>query len=125
MSLAEILLEIVVPVLTLVAGGGWFVTYKAYKKGQMGEATQKEAEGWFKQQEVYQRTIDDLKESCEYIKQDRNLLREENDQLRKENNELREKINTMDNQIFELKKEIARLGRRVESLNKETKKTKG
>ena len=117
-------LEFILAIVTLIAGGGWFVTYKAYKKGQMGEAIEKEAEGWLKQQELYQRTIDDLKESCEYIKQDRNLLREENDRLRKENNELREKINTMDDQIFELKKESARLGRRVESLSKETKVTK-
>ena len=117
-------LEFILAIVTLIAGGGWFVTYKADKKGQMGEATQKEAEGWLKQQELYQRTIDDLKESCEYIKQDRNLLREENDRLRKENNELREKINTMDDQIFELKKQIARLGRRVESLSNETKVTK-
>ena len=117
-------LEFILAIVTLIAGGGWFVTYKAYKKGQMGEATEKEAEGWLKQQELYQRTIDDLKESCEYIKQDRNLLREENDRLRKENNELREKINTMDDQIFELKKQIARLGRRVESLSNETKVTK-
>ena len=76
-------LEFILAIVTLIAGGGWFVTYKAYKKGQMGEATEKEAEGWLKQQELYQRTIDDLKESCEYIKQDRNLLREENDRLRK------------------------------------------
>ena len=122
MSLSEILLEIVLPIITIVAGGGWFVTYKAYKRGANGEATQKEAEGWKSMQDVYQQTISDLKESCEYIKQDRNLLREENRKLREENNVLRDKINELEKLIFDLRKEVARQGRQIDSLNQELKK---
>lgn len=107
--------------LALIAGGGWFVYYRANKRIKEGEADESQANGWKKQQEVYQTTIDDLKESCEYIKNDRNLLREENTKLREENNILREKINNMEEQMYELKAQIQRLGRIVKSLQKDEK----
>lgn len=115
------LYEIISTALTLFFGGGWFIHYRANKKKANGEATIAEADGWKAQQDVYQQTIADLKESCEYIRQDRNLLREENTKLREENTQYREKINEMENLIFELKKEVSRLGRRVDALTKEEK----
>ena len=115
---------IITTALTLFFGGGWFIYYRANKRIKEGEATQSEAGGWKAQQEVYQSTIEDLKQSCEYIKQDRNLLREENAKLREENNAYRDKINEMEALIFDLKKEVSRLGRRVEALSeKKGKKT--
>lgn len=117
MTVTEIILEIVLPIITLVAGGGWFVTYKAYKRGANGEATQKEAEGWKAMQDVYQQTISDLKESCEYIRNDRDLLRKENEKLREENNLLRDKIIELEKQITDLRRDIARQGRQIESLS--------
>lgn len=112
-------------ILAIVAGGGWFLSYRAYKRKANGEAVQAEADGWAKQQEVYHKTIEELKTTCEYIANDRNLLRVENTKLREENNELRNKINDMDNTIFELKKGVSRLGRRIEAItNKEKRKAK-
>lgn len=104
--MTDFLTNIFLPILTIVAGGGWFLTYKAYKKKADGEADQSVADGWKAQQDVYQQTIEDLKETCAYIKSDRDLLREENSVLRQENNELREKYNKFERQIMELRKEL-------------------
>ena len=109
-------LEFILAVITLIAGGGWFVTYKAYKRKQMGEATQSEAEGWKSIQDVYQQTIDDLKQYTQDIRADRNHLKEDRDNLRKENNEIREKYLKMEEQILSLRKDLARMGRRLEIL---------
>lgn len=101
--------------LTLVAGGGWFVNYRAKK-------IRAEADSWKAQQEVYQTTITDLKESCEYIRKDRDLLRQENEKLRNENNMIREKMFEYETQIADLRRDIARMGRRIESLTNKKKK---
>ena len=97
--------SILTSITTLIMGGGWFVTYKSYKREKEGEATQAEANGWRVQQDVYQETIDDLKASCEYIRNDRNLLREENTKLRDENKEWREKYQEMEELIISIRKE--------------------
>ena len=110
--------------LTIICGGGWFIHYRAGKRKANGEATQVEAEGWAKQQEVYQNTIADQQKYYEHLKADFNVVVEENSKLRKENNEWRAKVNDLENTIFELKKEMSRLGRRVEALSKETKHQK-
>jgi peptidoglycan hydrolase CwlO-like protein len=106
---------------SLILGAGWIFTYRAYKRRNEGEATQAEAEGWAKMQNVYQQTIDDLTASCNYIRNDRDLLRRENDQLRNENAQYREKIFSLEKQMDELRKEIARQGRRIEYLNAKNK----
>ena len=110
------LLEFILAVLTLIAGGGWFVTYKATKRKATGEAQQIEADAWKGMQDVYQQTIDDLNHICNDIREDRNKLREENNELREENSKLREKYIDLENQIIELKREIARQGRKLESI---------
>lgn len=109
-------MEFVLGVLTLVLGTGWLFTYRSYRRKAKGEAAQSEAEGWKAMQDVYEETIDDLKQSCEYIRNDRNLLREENTKLREENNMLRDKYNELEQQIIELRKELARQGRKLESV---------
>lgn len=115
------LYEIISTALTLFFGGGWFIYYKANKRIKEGEATQSEAEGWAKQQQVYQTTIEDQQKFYEHLKADFNVVVEENSKLRQENNELREKVNDLETLIFDLKKEVSRLGRRVEALSKEEK----
>ena len=115
--MTDIFVNVIIPIVTIVAGGGWFLTYKAYKKKAIGEADQSVAEGWKAQQDVYQQTIEDLKVSCEYIKADRDLLREENKTLRRENNELREKFNELEMQILELKKELGKQERKIEQMS--------
>lgn len=116
------LYSVISTVLTLFMGGGWFINYRANKRKAGGEATQAEADGWKAQQDVYQQTIADLKESCEYIRNDRDLLRKENEKLRNENIALRDKINEMEDKIFDLSREVARQGRKIESLTKENKR---
>lgn len=108
-------------IIAIVSTGGWFVTAKAHKRQKNGEATQAEAEGWAKQQEVYQRTIADLEKSCEFIRNDRDELRKENSELKIENRELKNKVNELENLIYDLRKEVSRLGRRVEALSKDKK----
>lgn len=109
---------------TIVLGGGWFIYYRANKRKANGEATQAEADGWKKQQEVYQTTIENQRTYYDRLKDDFNVVVEENSKLRQQNNALREKINNMEAQMFELKKEISRLGRRVEAISEKSKKTR-
>ena len=117
------LYELFSTALTLFLGGGWFIYYREKKKKAEGEAVQSEASGWEAQQHVYQRTIEDLEKSCDFIRKDRDLLRKENEELRKENIELRKRISGLEDKILELQKDIARNGRRIEALvNKEKKK---
>lgn len=110
MSFAEILLEIVVPVLTLVAGGGWFVTYRAYKRKAEGEATQTEADGWKAMQDLYQQTINDFKVYCEDMRVERGVLKHENE-------EMRDKYKKVDDEIIQLKRQLARQGRKLEAFS--------
>ena len=112
---------IITTVLTLFFGGGWFIYYKANKRIKEGEATQSEAEGWAKQQHVYQTTIEDQQKIYEHLKADFNVVVEENSKLRQENNELREKVNDLEYQMLDMKREISRLGRKLEALSKEEK----
>lgn len=120
-------MEFILAVATLVFGTGWLWTYRAHKRKANGEATVVEADGWKAQQDVYQQTIEDLKQSCEYIKNDRNLLREENATLRAENEEWRNKYRELEEQFAEFKKqqvdemntvraELARQGRKLEGV---------
>lgn len=108
--------------LALLATGGWFVYYRANKKKANGEAVQSEAEGWRKQQEVYQETIENQKNWYDHLKADFNIVVEENTKLRTENNELREKVYGLETMVFDLKREISRLGRRVEALSEKSSK---
>lgn len=118
------ILDIVMPLLTIVAGGGWFIYYRANKKKANGEAVQAEASGWESQQHVYQHTIDDLEKTCDFIRKDRDLLRKENEELRKENKELRKRIGDLEDKILELQRGVARNGRRIEAIVNKTKKKK-
>lgn len=113
------LYNIISTAVSVILGGGWFIHYRANKRKANGEATQSEADGWAKQQEVYQRTIADLEKSCEFIRNDRDELRKENSELKVENRELKNKVNELENLIYDLRKEVSRLGRRVEALSKE------
>lgn len=116
--------SIITTVLSIVAGGGWFVYYRANKKIKEGEATQSEAEGWLKQQQAYHNTIDELKSTCEYIANDRNLLRQENTQLRQENDELRRTITDLQDMVLMLKNDMSRLKRKVAALQDDGKEDK-
>lgn len=117
----------IMSVTTLIAGGGWFVCYREYRRKKKGEAAQAEADGWKAQQDVYQQTIKDLQESCKFIREERDGMREENRRLKEENIALREKYHTLEEliiksrkeheqQIIDLRKDIARQGRKLESI---------
>lgn len=109
-------MEFVLAIATLVLGTGWLFTYRAYKRKNEGEATQAEADGWNKVQEVYKRTIDDLNGICEEIRNDRDSVMEKNKDLVKLNDELRQRYVSMENQIMELKKELSRQEQKIEAL---------
>ena len=114
--------SLVSTIITLVLGGGWFIYYRANKKKAYAEAAQAEAEGWKKQQEVYQTTISDLEKYGEFIRNDRNILREENSKLIQENAHLRERINELEKIIFDMRSEQARQGRQIKALSEEIKR---
>lgn len=110
MTFADIMQLIVMPLVTIVCGGGWFITYKAYKRKHNGEATQAEAEGWKAMQDLYQQTIEDFKVYSEDMRNERTVLKTEN-------NEMREKYKKLDDEILLLKKQLSRQGRKLEALS--------
>lgn len=117
--------SIINTIVTIFLGGGWFIYYKANKKKANGEAAQAEASGWEAQQKVYQHTIEDLENSCNFIRSDRDLLRKENEELRRENMELRKEVAELRRIVNELGDKVARQGRRIEAVvNKEKKRKK-
>ena len=117
--------SIINTIVTIFLGGGWFIYYKANKKKANGEAAQAEASGWEAQQKVYQHTIEDLENSCNFIRADRDLLRKENEELRKENMDLRKEVAELRKTVNELGDKVARQGRRIEAvINKEKKRKK-
>lgn len=115
------ILSYVSSALALIASGGWFVFYKANKRIKEGEAIQSEADGWKKQQEVYQTTIEDQRKFYDNLKSDFTAVMEENTRLRKENGELRETVTKLQDTVLEMKNELSRLGRKVASMDKEKK----
>jgi phosphomannomutase len=106
METSEIL-NWILGVLTMVAGGGWFVNWKA-------KATQEEAAGWKAMQEVYEKHFEDMQLITDNVREDRNNLLDDKKNLYNENQELRKKYIDTETQIMELKRDIARLGRRLE-----------
>ena len=116
--------SIINTIVTIFLGGGWFIYYKSNKRKAEGEATTAEASGWEAQQHVYQHTIEDLENSCNFIRTDRDLLRKENEELRKENMALRKRIGELEDKILELQKDVARNGRRIEAIVNKDKKRK-
>ena len=106
--------DLLLSIATLVMGGGWVFTYRAYKREADGRATQSEAEGWAKMQEVYQKHIEDISEITDKVREERDIEIERNEKLRHEYDEMRAKYNELENQILDLRKELNRQGRKLE-----------
>lgn len=109
-------MEFVLGLATLVLGTGWLFTYRAFKRKSEGEATQSEAEGWAKMQEVYQKHIKDMEEITQKVRDERDHEMQRNEKLRHEYEEMRDKYNELEKQICDLRKEIARQGRKLENI---------
>lgn len=107
-------LNILLGILTLIAGGGWFVNWRATRRKSDAEATQQEAVGWKAMQEVYEKHFEDMQLITDSVREDRDRLKEDKDMLYKENREWRNRYTDMENQIMDLKRDMARLGRRLE-----------
>lgn len=108
------ILNMMLGLLTLIAGGGWFVNWRATRRRSDAEATQEEAAGWKAMQEVYEKHFEDMQLIIDSVREDRDNLREDKKLLHKENQEWRTKYMNMEKQILDLKRDIARLGRRLE-----------
>lgn len=108
MELGEFL-NWILGILTIIAGGGWFINWRANKRKSNGEATQSEAEGWKAMQDLYQQTIEDFKVYSEDMRTERAVLK-------KENSEMREKYKAYDDEILEMKKQLARQERKIEAI---------
>lgn len=109
-------MEFALGLATLVLGTGWLFTWRAYKRKNEGEATQAEADGWNKVQQVYKDTIEDLNGICNIIREDRNNVINENKTLTQLNDELRQRYIDMENQIMDLKKHLAVQDRKFSAL---------
>ena len=102
-------LNIILSVLTLICGGGWFINWKAARRKTNGEAAVAEADGWKAQQDVYQQTIADMERFNDMYRKYNTALIEENGELRKNYAEL---VRVQESQ----QREIARLGRRIDGI---------
>ena len=118
---------LVLSLVTLILGGGWFVTYKAHKREKEGEAMQAEAHGAKAWQEVYQGAIEDANNRAENLRIDRDMLMTERNELREENKVMHKKQIEMEDAMNEikrgheeemglLKRELGRVERKVDSL---------
>lgn len=103
--------EYIIPILTLLAGGGcgWLLTIKATKK-------KAEADAMASVQDVYQKTINDLNGYCDTLRKDRNELQADRDEMRRKNKELEDKVHAQQDEIEEVKKDMSRLRREVDSM---------
>ena len=107
-------LNLFLGILTVIAGGGWFVNWRATRRRSDAEATQQEAVGWKAMQEVYEKHFEDMQLITDSVREDRDRLYKDKESLYKENREWKTKYEAMENQIMDLKRDIARLGRRLE-----------
>ena len=123
-SLTEILLSVI----TAISAGGWWISWKSARRKASGEATQSEAEGWAKMQEVYQEHIKDMAEITQKVRDERDHERERKQQIRHEFEEMRDKYIELERQILDmrkhheaeildLRKDIARQSRELEVVN--------
>lgn len=118
-------------ILTLFTTGGWFVTYKSHKRQESGKATQSEAEGWAKMQQVYRDHIGDLAKIIEKVQNERNAVYDENHNLKEKLNKIEDTIASIkrdyenkitelkkeyEMQISDLRKELSRQGRKLENV---------
>ena len=118
MTLMDWFTNVILPVLTLVLGGGlgWLFHIKAERKKAEGEASQTNADAAKSWQDVYQQTVDDLQKYIKELRADRDHLREDRNEIRKENDEQRKKWKEMEDEISELRRQVARNLRIVESM---------
>lgn len=93
----------------LGTGATLIFSFRAFRRKNNGEATQSEADGWSRVQEVYQKTIADLQQYCENMREDRIHMREDNERMRRRQDETEDEIRS-------LKRDIAKQGRKVEAL---------
>lgn len=103
MTFTEVIQWIVMPVITLICGGGWFINYQAKK-------VHAEAEGWKGMQDLYQQTINDFKVYSEDMRTERQVLKTENA-------ELRERYKRIDDEMINIKRQLARQGRKLEAIS--------
>ncbi len=96
--------EIIIPVLTLLCGGGfgWLFTMRATRK-------KADADAMKAVQEVYQQTIADLQSNITEVRRDR-------DEMREEKKQLQSKLDKLEDDIRDLRNAVARNGRKVDAM---------
>lgn len=127
MDLME-LLNWILAVLTLIAGGGWFVNWRAYRRSEDAKASQEEANAKEQEanafkamQDTYQQTLADVNKTLAEVRAERDMtlneVRAERDHYKEERNELRKDNHEMRVRQDELESKVARLGRRLDCLS--------
>lgn len=115
------LYSLLTTILTVVAGGGWFINYRANKRKANGEAKQVEADAFKAMQDAYQQTITDVTNTLNEVRSERDHYKDDRNALRKENDEMRSRYQALEDKISQMelhyKRDIARLGRRIDVLN--------
>jgi len=103
--------EFVLPIITLLAGGGfgWLITINATKR-------KAEADAFKDVQDIYQQTIEDqktiyldLRKYTEELRADRDDIKKDRDEMRKRNSELETKVRELQDSVDELRREVAEL----------------
>lgn len=114
-------LSVITSLLTIVAGGGWFVSYRASKRKAMGDARQSEAEANKIAQEYYNKTLEDANNTIQEVRAERDHYKDDRNALRTENEEMRKKYTQLEEQLanitIEYKNDIAKLSRRIDVLS--------
>lgn len=108
MEFVEIL-NWILGVLTLIAGGGWFVNWRAHRRQEDAKAIQSE-------QDVYQEMLTDLKEHNEVLRRFNKEVSDECEQLRKRVADNETKLREQDDKIREQEKKLAAQENKIETL---------
>ena len=115
MEFVEIL-NWILGVLTLIAGGGWFVNWRAHKRQENAKARQTELDATKTEQDMYQEMLADLKEHNEVLRKFNREVSDECEQLRKRVADNETKLREQDDKIREQEKKLAAQENKIETL---------
>lgn len=108
MEFVEIL-NWILGVLTLIAGGGWFVNWRAHRRQEDAKAIQSE-------QDVYQEMLTDLKEHNEVLRKFNKEVSDDCEQLRKRVADNETKLREQDEKIREQERKLSSQENKIETL---------
>lgn len=100
--------------IAIIAGGGWFVNYRANK-------LKASAEAFISMQDAYQETLMDSQKALQEVRAERDHYKEDRNALRQENEEMHKMYRLLQDEITAIKRQyqrdIAKLQKRLDFIS--------